>query len=212
MGHRFLELAMTPSVKAAQAENGSRHAYARLEGGEPANHCLDGREAIFLAQRDSVYIASVSETGWPYVQHRGGPPGFIKVLDARTLGFADYRGNHQYISLGNVRADDRVAIIAMDYPNRRRLKLLGRMSVVDLAAEPDFARAVVDPDYGAKIERGFRIAVEAFDWNCPQHITPRFTEAELRPALAPFEARLAELETENAALRARLGTAPETVF
>lgn len=209
MGHRFLELLATPSVQAAQTENGSRHAYARMEGGEPANHRLDGPEAMFLAQRDSIYMASVSETGWPYVQHRGGPKGFLKVLDAKTLGFADYRGNRQYISLGNTRADDRIAIIAMDYPNRRRLKLLGRLSEVDLDAEPDFAAAVVDADYGARIERGFRVAVEAFDWNCPQHITPRFTKAELRPALAPFEARLAELEAENASLRARLGLTPE---
>jgi uncharacterized protein len=204
MGHRFLETLTTEAVKIAQSENGSRNAYARMEGGEPVNHRLDGPEAAFLAARDSVYIASTSASGWPYVQHRGGPPGFLKVLDAGTIGFADYRGNRQYISLGNIRDDDRVALFAMDYPNRRRLKILGRMSAVDLTRETDFAKAVVDADYGAKVERGFRIQVHAFDWNCPQHITPRFTEAEIEAALAPVRERMAEMEEENRRLRARL--------
>ncbi len=209
MGHRFLELAATPAVKAAQTDNGSRQAYAQLEGGEPDHHRLGDPEAIFLARRDTVYMASVSETGWPYVQHRGGPAGFIKVLDDTTLGFADYRGNRQYISLGNVRSDNRVALIAMDYPNRRRLKLLGRLSEVDLDAEPLFARAVVDSAQPAKVERGFRLKVEALDWNCPQHITPRYTEAELAPALAHLENRIAALEVENARLRAHGEASPE---
>lgn len=204
MGHRFLETLTTEAVKAVQAENGSRNAYARLEGGEPANHRLGGPEAAFLMARDSVYLASVSASGWPYVQHRGGPPGFLKVLDAETLGFADYRGNRQYISLGNIRDDDRVALFAMDYPNRRRLKILGHMTAVDLAAEPEFAARVLDVDYGAKVERAFRIKVHAFDWNCPQHITLRFTEAEIEAALAPTRDRMAELEDENRRLRARL--------
>jgi hypothetical protein len=204
MGHRFLETLTTEAVKAVQAENGSRNAYARLEGGEPANHRLGGPEAAFLMARDSVYLTSVSASGWPYVQHRGGPPGFLKVLDADTIGFADYRGNRQYISLGNIRDDDRVALFAMDYPNRRRLKILGRMSAVDLTHETEFANVVVDADYGAKVERGFRIKVHALDWNCPQHITPRFTEAEIEEALAPVRERMAELEAENARLRARL--------
>jgi uncharacterized protein len=205
MGHRFLELLATASVKQVQVENGSRDAYARMEGGAPVNHRLEGRETVFLAQRDSFYMASVSASGWPYLQHRGGPAGFIKVLDHETIGMADYRGNRQYISLGNVRDDNRVALFAMDYPNRRRLKILGRLSVVDLAADPDFARRVIDTDYGAKVERGLRLTVEAFDWNCPQHITPRFTERELEGALSPIRDRLAELEAENRRLRERLG-------
>jgi len=204
MGHRFLDILSTPAVKAAQAANGSRTAYGRLEGGEPTQDRLGEAEAAFIAARDSFYMATVSETGWPYLQHRGGPPGFLKILDDRTIGFADYRGNRQYISLGNSSGNDRVALFLMDYPNRRRLKLLGRLSASDLAHDPDLAARLIDDGYKAKVERGFRIAVEAFDWNCPQHITPRFTEAELASALEPIRRHIERLEAENRSLRARL--------
>lgn len=204
MTHRFLEIATTPAVKAAQEAQGSRRAYARQEEGAPHHDRLGAAEADFIAARDSFYMASVSETGWPYLQHRGGPEGFLRVLDERTLGFADLRGNRQYLSLGNLSADDRICLFLMDYGNRARLKLFGRARFHDLAAEPELASRLVVPGYGAVAERGVTIAVEAFDWNCPQHITPRFSEAELAPALAPVRERLAALEAENARLRAEL--------
>jgi predicted pyridoxine 5'-phosphate oxidase superfamily flavin-nucleotide-binding protein len=167
-------------------------------------------EAAFIECRDSFYMASISESGWPYVQHRGGPPGFLKVLDDKTLGFADFRGNRQYISLGNVTADNRVAIIMVDYPHRARLKILAHAEVRDLAGDPALAERLALPGYKAKPERAFLLHLENFDWNCPQHITPRFTTAELEPALALIRSRLATLEAENQELRARLAAKGET--
>ncbi|HEX6012044.1 MAG TPA: pyridoxamine 5'-phosphate oxidase family protein, partial [Geminicoccaceae bacterium] len=143
----------------------------------------------------------VGETGWPYVQHRGGPPGFLKVLDERTIGFADFRGNRQHVSVGNLGGDDRVSLILVDYPNRRRLKILGRARVVEPDREPETVARLEVPGYRAKVERGILVAVEAFDWNCPQHITPRYTEAEVADAVAPLRARIAELEAALAAVR-----------
>jgi uncharacterized protein len=204
MTHRFLEIATTPAVKAAQEAQGSRRSYARQEEGEPHNDRLGEAEAGFIATRDSFYLASVSETGWPYLQHRCGPAGFLRVLDETTLGFADLRGNRQYLSLGNLTADDRLCLFLMDYGRRARLKIFGRARFHDLAAEPELARRLIVPGYRALPERGVTIKVEAFDWNCPQHITPRFSEAELAPALAPVRQRLEELEVENARLRAEL--------
>jgi predicted pyridoxine 5'-phosphate oxidase superfamily flavin-nucleotide-binding protein len=204
MTHRFLEIATTPAVKAAQEAQGSRRSYARQEEGEPHHDRLGEAEAGFIATRDSFYLASVSETGWPYLQHRGGPAGFLRVLDETTLGFADLRGNRQYLSLGNLTADDRLCLFLMDYGHRARLKIFGRAQFHDLAAEPELAQRLIVPGYRAVPERGVTIKVEAFDWNCPQHITPRFSEAELAPALAPVRQRLEELEIENARLRAEL--------
>ena len=194
MGHRFAEIAFTDAVKAIQDQQGSRAAYARFEGGETNHDRLGPAEAAFIAARDSFYMATISETGWPYVQHRGGPPGFLKVLDEQTIGFADFRGNRQYVSVGNLTADDRVAMILVDYPRRRRLKILGRARPVTAADEPATVQRLAVEGYPAKVERGLVIAVEAFDWNCPQHITPRFTEAEIAAAVAPLHARIAELE------------------
>lgn len=151
---------------------------------------LTERENTFIESRDHFFQASVSETGWPYVQHRGGPAGFLKVLDERTLGFADYRGNVQYVSVGNLLHDDRVALILMDYANQRRLKLLGRVRFIDRDTEPDLIERLVTPSYKAIVERGFIISVEAFDWNCPQHITPRFTLTEIDEMTAPLRAQL----------------------
>jgi hypothetical protein len=196
MAHRFADLAFTDRVKAIQEREGSRASYARFEGGEAHHDRLGPAEAQFLAARDSFYLATVSETGWPYVQHRGGPPGFLKVLDERTIGFADFRGNRQYVSLGNLGGDDRVSLILVDYPRRRRLKILGHARAVDDAAT--VARLTVE-GYPAKVERGLLIEVAAFDWNCPQHLTPRFTEAEIAAAVAPLHARIAELEAALAA-------------
>ena len=188
MGHRYAKLMFSPAAKALQSQGRSRDTYARMEQGEDYNYLLSDKEAQFIRQRDSLYMASVSESGWPYVQHRGGPPGFIKVLDAATLGFADYRGNRQYISAGNVQSNNRVSLFLMDYPNRRRLKVAGRLEFID----PDDARlqALLDLNYRARIERGVLIHIAAFDWNCPQHITPRYTDADIDRMV---EQRLREL-------------------
>jgi predicted pyridoxine 5'-phosphate oxidase superfamily flavin-nucleotide-binding protein len=144
-------------------------------------------------------MASVSETGWPYVQHRGGPPGFLHVLDERTLAFADFRGNRQYISVGNLTTNDRVALILMDYPRRRRLKILAHAEMKDLASDDMLATQLRIPSY--QVERAVVLHLEAFDWNCPQHITPRFSEAELIDVLTPVRTRIEALEAENKVLR-----------
>jgi predicted pyridoxine 5'-phosphate oxidase superfamily flavin-nucleotide-binding protein len=162
-------------------------------------------ETAFIAQRDSFYIASVSETGWPYVQHRGGPAGFLKMVDERTLAFADYRGNRQYISTGNLAANDRACLILVDYPRRARLKIYAHVEKLALGADPTLTDLVTDEPYKAKLERIFRLRLAAFDWNCPQHITPRFTEGEIAQAVRPLHERIAALEAENELLRGRLG-------
>lgn len=196
MTSRFLNVLFSPSVKAAQEANGSRAAYARHDGIAREADQLSEREAEFITTRDSFYMATVGHEGWPYIQHRGGPAGFVKVLSARTLGFADYRGNRQYVSVGNLSDDNRAAFFFMDYPNRTRLKLLGRVRAVDLAADPALGKALTDPGYKATPERALVVDVEAFDWNCPQHITPRFTVEEITPAVEALQARIDELEAE----------------
>lgn len=193
MGHRFAEIAFTPSVKAAQEQNGSRRSYARFEGGEPTRHRLGEREAEFIAARDSFYMATVSETDWPYIQHRGGPPGFLRVLDEKTIGFADFSGNRQYISVGNLAGNDRVSLFLMDYANRTRLKVLGRVRLI-APDDAEMMRKLTLDGAETRIERGFLIEIEAFDWNCPQHITERYTLADVEHATAALRARIAELE------------------
>jgi predicted pyridoxine 5'-phosphate oxidase superfamily flavin-nucleotide-binding protein len=193
MGHKFAELAFTPSVRRVQEEQGSRASYARMERGPDAGAELGPDEAAFVAARDSFYMATVSETGWPYVQHRGGPAGFVRVLDPRTLGFADFRGNRQYVSVGNLTHDDRVSLIFVDYPNRARLKVLGRATLIG-SERRDVLGRLAPSGSRARIERGVLVRVEAFDWNCPQHITPRYTAAEIEEATAPLRRRIAELE------------------
>jgi uncharacterized protein len=196
MGHKFAEIAFTPTVKALQERLGSRANYARLEGADAdRNNILGPSEAGFIAQRDSFYMASVSETGWPYVQHRGGPEGFVRVLDEKTIGFADFGGNRQYVSVGNLLKDNRVSLFFMDYPNRTRLKLLGRVKLIEPSETETLAKLTV-PGYRARIERGFLIAVEAFDWNCPQHITARFAPAQIELSTALLRKRIAELEAQ----------------
>jgi len=197
----FAEIAFTPAVQALQMAHGSRDAYARMQAdGRPEG--FGPREAALVAGADSFYLATVSETGWPYVQHRGGPRGFLKVIGPDRLAFADFRGNRQYVSTGNASRDDRAALFIMDYANRRRLKVLGRLRFANVTDAPAELIATVElPDYGARVERVAVIDVEAFDWNCPQHITPRFTLAEVEAASAPLRQRIAELEAEVAALR-----------
>jgi predicted pyridoxine 5'-phosphate oxidase superfamily flavin-nucleotide-binding protein len=204
MTYGFLDIATTASVRAAQVQMGSAGLWEEFEGDRSFDRFGD-REKAFIAARDSFYMATVSETGWPYVQHRGGPAGFIKLIDDRTLAFADYRGNRQYISVGNVAADDRACLILVDYPRRARLKVYAHVDIVGLEADPGLAALVGDPASKGRPERIFRLRLEAFDWNCPQHITPRFTEAELTNLLAPVQERIAALENENARLRATLG-------
>lgn len=184
MGHKFAEIAFTDSVKSVQEAMGSRAAYAHSEDGPDVNQRLGPAEASFIAARDGFYLASVSETGWPYIQFRGGRPGFLRVLDEVTLGFADFRGNRQYVTTGNIAGNDRVSLFLMDYPNRRRLKIFGHAQVVGPEADAALLAKLAVPGYRAVVERGLLIRVAAFDWNCPQHITPRFTEAEIAEAFA----------------------------
>ena len=199
MPYRFLDIAGTPGVKAAQAENGSGEFWAGFKGNRDFTRLTEA-ELHFIAQRDSFYMATTSESGWPYVQHRGGPRGFLRALDDRTLAFADFRGNRQYISVGNLAVNDRAGLILMDYPGRRRLKIYARIEARSLASEPDLAAKLEMPGYGATPERALLLYLEAFDWNCPQHITPRFTEPELAAALDPVRNRIEALELENAVL------------
>ena len=200
---RFAELMFTPTVKAVQERHGSRGSYERMEApNAPARDKFGDGERAFIAARDTFYMATVSETGWPYVQHRGGPPGFLKILDDRTLGFADYSGNKQYVSVGNLMTDERVSLFLVDYPAKRRLKILGRARIVGVQSDPNLIVKLQDDDYKAKVERGMVIAIEGFDWNCPQHITPRFTRAEVDAAFQPLIERLHAAE-------ARLALAPD---
>jgi uncharacterized protein len=198
MAHRFAEIAFTGTVKKVQEELGSRSTYTRMEAlPEARNHRLTDAEAAFVSVRDSFYMATVSETGWPYVQHRGGPKGFVRVLDDATIGFPDYLGNRQYVTVGNLRTDNRVSLFFMDYARKTRLKLLGRARIVDPTDTDLLARLRLHDD-SARIERGIVMMVEAYDWNCPKHITERYTVEDVREATARLTARIAELETELA--------------
>ncbi len=178
MGRAYSELMFTPEVRAMQSRLGSREAYAGLDAAEDRRDALGARETGFIATRDGFFQATVSETGWPYVQFRGGPVGFLKVLDAKTIAYADFRGNRQYLSVGNLQRNDRVSLILMDHAHPSRLKLAGRVRLVDANADPALMARLQMPGYPARLERAVVIAVEAFDWNCPQHITPRFTAEE----------------------------------
>ena len=206
MSYGFLDIAVTPSVRSVQQAMGASVLWEDFRGNRAFDR-FTPNEAAFIAERDSFYMATVSETGWPYVQHRGGEPGFVKPIDDMTLAFPDYRGNRQYISLGNLRADDRVSLIMMDYPRRARLKIYGHIEEVPLAADPALAERVIDPASKGKPERILKLRLEAFDWNCPQHITPRFTEPEIAQAVQPLRERLAALEEENTQLKTALARA-----
>ncbi len=202
MGRRYSEIAFTPLVKEQQKQHGSRHLYERVERSNDLGDSLGPYERAFIEARDGFYMASVTETGWPYIQYRGGAKGFLRILDDRTLGFADLRGNKQYISVGNLNHNDRVALFFMDYPNQSRLKILGHAKVHEGTAE---ARKLIVqlrvPEEKTPAERAIIIHIEGFDWNCPQHITPRYTQEELTKVLEPMRQRLEELEAENKRLR-----------
>jgi predicted pyridoxine 5'-phosphate oxidase superfamily flavin-nucleotide-binding protein len=188
MSHAYYDIAFTPAVRAMQARMGSRATYATLDHTDDHRDALTADEAEFIHERDGFYQASVSESGWPYVQFRGGPPGFLKVLDGKTIGYADFRGNVQYISVGNLQGNDRVAIILMDYANQRRLKILGRARLVDASDDPALIARLEIKHYRARVERAVVITVEAYDWNCPRHITPRYTKTEIEKGVAPLRA------------------------
>lgn len=205
MPYHFLEVAVTPSVRAAQAEMGAEQIWLGSHD-RPSDRFTES-EIGFIAERDSFYMASVSETGWPYVQHRGGKAGFLAVLDAQTLAFPDYRGNRQYISAGNFSTNDRACLFLMDYPRRARLKIYAHVERLTLDEDPALTARLADPSYRGRPERIIKLRLEAFDWNCPQHIVPRYTEAQIDAAVRPLRDRLEQLESENAALRARLSGA-----
>jgi len=193
MPHAYADIAFTPRVRDEQHRFGSADAYARVLSPERDDGAeLGPREAAFLTARDGIYQATVSETGWPYVQFRGGAPGFLRVIDRRTIGYADYRGNRQYISVGNLRHDDRVSIIAIDYARQERLKLWGHARIIE---DPDivaFLNAAEEP----RAERGIVIDVAAFDWNCPKHIPIRLTDTERDEGIAGLRTRLESLERD----------------
>jgi len=199
---RYDDIMFTKAVKALQEADGSAAMYARSYGAR--TRALSEDEVAFITSRTSFYMATVSETGWPYIQHRGGPAGFLKVLDDHTLAFADYRGNKQHISEGNLAGDNRVSLFLMDYPRKARMKLQGRATFERAENNPALA-AQVATDGEGRVERVVNIALEAFDWNCPQFITPRFDASEIAQLVAPemdkLTARIAKLEAENATLK-----------
>ncbi len=186
------DVAFSPSVKAVQMRRGSRAGYARMEEKGGWSDRITPELAAFIAARDSFYLGTASADGQPYIQHRGGPKGFLRVLDERTLGLADYRGNRQYITTGNLAENDRAFLFLMDYANRRRLKIWGRARVVE--DDPALLARLMPADAAARPEQAILISVEAWDVNCPQHITRRFTEAEVEQLVAPLRQRIGELE------------------
>jgi predicted pyridoxine 5'-phosphate oxidase superfamily flavin-nucleotide-binding protein len=199
------DIVFTAAARRAQTERGSAHVYdKRIAAGFPDRVTDD--LAAFIAELDTAFLATVSAIGAPYIQHRGGPKGFIKVLDDKTLGFADYAGNRQYITLGNLAENDRAYLFLLDFARRRRIKVWGRARVVE--SDPALLERLADAGYRARPERAILFTVEAWDVNCTQHITPRFSEAEVVEATAPLRDRIAELEVENARLRAAAQPAP----
>ncbi len=200
MASAFADLAFTANVKALQSRMGSRETYGRREQEPMEEPVLGAHEIAFIEARDSFYLGTVGETGWPYVQHRGGPVGFLKVLDARTIGHADFAGNRQYVSAGNLAGDDRVSLFLMDYPRQARLKILGRARVIDEESDPELLARLDNPHYRARVERGIVIRIAGFDWNCPQHITPRYSEDEVAQRVREATSALAR--------HARKGNAP----
>jgi uncharacterized protein len=203
------DIVFTPAARRAQAERGSAHTYdKRIAAGFPDR--ITGELAAFIAELDTAFLATVSAAGTPYIQHRGGPNGFIKVLDDKTLGFADFAGNRQYITIGNLADNDRAYLFLLDFAARRRIKLWGRARVVE--DDPAMLARLSDPGYRARPERAILFTVDAWDVNCSQHITARFSEAEVAEATVLLRERITQLEAENARLRAAAaaGASPDT--
>ncbi len=201
MTRKYPQIMYTDGVKQTQEHYGTRRQNKKMEAMDWPDAHLTERESDFIAQRDGFYMATVSDTGWPYLQFRGGPQGFLKVLDDTTLAYADFRGNLQYISTGNLRHDNRVALFFMDYANKKRLKIAARADVFDIDERPDLKLQLENPGYKGKIERAFVFKVAAFDWNCPQHITPRFTEEEWPSVTKDYETQIEALKREIEQLR-----------
>jgi predicted pyridoxine 5'-phosphate oxidase superfamily flavin-nucleotide-binding protein len=193
MAGQYLQTHFTPQVLAAQKRH---YGAAQRISPQPEQDVLTEDEIGFIATRDSFYLATVTSNGWPYIQHRGGAPGFLKVVGQNQLAFADYRGNRQLLSTGNLAENDRVAMFLMDYPRRARLKIMGHARVLDAREHPELTRQLANLTTRKIVERIFQIKVVSFDWNCPQHITPRYTEDEVREAIEPLHRRIAELEAQ----------------
>jgi predicted pyridoxine 5'-phosphate oxidase superfamily flavin-nucleotide-binding protein len=193
MADLFKQIMLTPAVLAAQKRYYGK-AQDVADARDPDQFTED--ETQFIHARDSFYIASVTETGWPYVQHRGGQPGFLQVLSPSQLAFADYKGNRQLLSTGNVSVNDRVTLFLMDYPHQERLKILGHARIEDAREHPELVAQLAEGQIRGVVERLFFIDVVSFDWNCSQYITPRYTEAEVEQAIAPLKQRLAEVESQ----------------
>ena len=194
MKHPVSDIAFTPSVKAVQKRLGSRESYASMEQRGGWNNVITPELAEFIAKRDTLFIATANADGQPYIQHRGGPPGFLKILDERTLGFADFSGNRQYVTVGNLDDNPKAFIFLMDFANRRRIKIWGRAEVVENDLE--LRNKLHDPDYGSAPERMFLFHVDAWDANCPKHIKPRFTEEEVGESIQALHDRIAQLEDQ----------------
>ncbi len=198
MREHVSDIAFTPAVKAVQERKGSRRGYARMEEKGGWQSTITDDLANFIGERDSLYLGTASADGQPYIQHRGGPKGFLKVLDERTLAFADFTGNRQYITAGNLSENDKAYFFLMDYANRRRIKIWGRARVV--VDDPKLLERLADAGYEAVPEQAVVFEIEAWDVNCPQHITPRYTEPEVGSLVAPLQARIADLEAQVAAM------------
>lgn len=203
MAKNFAEIAFTPEVRKLQEKMGSRASYARMER-DTWQDGLTESEAEFISQRDSFYMASIGVNGFPYIQHRGGPKGFVKVLDAKNLGFIDFKGNSQYITVGNLATNNNASLIMVDYPARTRLKIYAKARIVELKDEPQLFKFLDLEDYNFRPERMIVLEVEAYDWNCPQNITPRYTEGEITELFATQINRITELNNEIAELKLRL--------
>ena len=193
MATKYLELMFTEAVRRAQTRY---YGNAGHIAGAPERDLLSQAEIEFIAARDSFYLGTVNAQGWPYIQHRGGPRGFLKILDASTLAFADYKGNRQLLSTGNLAENDRVSLFLMDYQHRERLKILGHARVQDARRQPELAAQVADPQMRGSVERLVLIDVVSFDWNCPKYITPRYAIEDVEASAEPLKARIAELEAE----------------
>jgi predicted pyridoxine 5'-phosphate oxidase superfamily flavin-nucleotide-binding protein len=206
MSRAFAEISFTPSVLAVQEQQGSADSYAKFRHPDADRGDRIGpSEAEFISRMDGFFQATVSETGWPYVQFRGGPAGFLKVLDDTTIAYADFRGNRQYLSVGNLAENDRISLILVDYPNRRRLKVWGRARLVDARQDPELIVQLKDEGYRGLPERSVVITIEALDWNCPQHIPQRLTLDELEAQLQPVRDEIARLQEQNRDLKIALG-------
>ena len=203
MAKNFAEIAFTDAVKKLQEKNGSRNSYERMEKFNVIDGLTDG-EMSFIKNRNSFYLASIGAKEFPYIQHRGGPKGFLKILDSKRIGFIDFTGNKQYVSVGNMVTNNNVSLIMIDYPTRTRLKIFAKAELVDLKDNPDLYVSLDLKDYKFRPERMMIFHIEAYDWNCPQHITPRYTVGEIEQAFSPQQKYITTLEQEIKNLKTKL--------